>query len=71
MDLRLPTNGTGEQGTAQIAPGKPLIVIGANGAGKSRFTDALVEGTTPSLRLSALSALTHAPTLPRTHHRGR
>lgn len=57
MDLRLPTNGTGEQGTAQIAPGKPLIVIGANGAGKSRFTDALVEGTTPSLRLSALSAL--------------
>ncbi len=57
MELTLPDRGNGATARVVVSPSKPLIVIGANGAGKSRFTDALVASTTPSLRLSALAAI--------------
>lgn len=57
MELTLPGKRDGIAASVAVAPGRPLIVIGANGAGKSRFTDALVATTAPSLRLSALTAI--------------
>lgn len=41
-----------------IPKNRSVVIIGANGAGKSRFTDALIEGMTDvAFRVSALNAL--------------
>lgn len=45
-----------------VGPGRPLVVIGANGAGKTRFTRAVVDSVGDSaLHLNALNALYARP----------
>lgn len=60
MKILLPPRKNGEQDTLQASAGDRIIVIGANGAGKSRFTQRLchdAEQSLPVFRLSALHAL--------------
>ena len=57
MDILLPLKHTGERETIQSRT-RQLIIIGANGSGKTRFTERLIkdlEGR--SFRISALDAL--------------
>lgn len=59
MELTLPPRTDGGAGaTVAAAPGSPLLILGANGAGKSRFTRNVIDRLGPkALRLSALGAL--------------
>lgn len=57
MEILLPPKSTGERETI-AADTRQLIIIGANGAGKSRFTDYLISDLNGrSFKLSALQAL--------------
>lgn len=59
MNVTLPPRKDGTQpDTLELAPGRPLVIIGANGAGKTRFTRALVASLkAPALHLNALNGL--------------
>ena len=57
MDILLPPKSTGERESVKNHA-RQLIIIGANGAGKSRFTERLVNDLSgKAFRLSALKAL--------------
>lgn len=59
MNIDLPPRKNGEKsGSLNVAPGSSFVIIGANGAGKTRFTLSMVEqlGQT-AYRISALDAL--------------
>ena len=57
MKLLLPPDLKGHRNEIQT-PGRQMLIIGANGAGKTRFTDFLIEEySEKAFRLSALEAL--------------
>lgn len=57
MKLLLPPDLNGKRNEI-ITPGRQLLIIGANGAGKTRFTDYLIaDNAGTAFRLSALEAL--------------
>ncbi|MCM1503742.1 MAG: DUF4435 domain-containing protein [Muribaculum sp.] len=56
--ILLPPKLDGKRGKMDFLPGRRTIIIGANGAGKSRFTERLVaDAKVPVFRISALNAL--------------
>ncbi len=59
MEITLPPRKDGQApATIRIEAGAPSVILGANGAGKTRFTDAIINGLgKQALRLNALSAL--------------
>lgn len=58
--LILPPKLDGGRDKLNYSPGRRIIIIGANGAGKSRFTDRFISDAGVSVfRLSALNALYH------------
>lgn len=57
MEITLPARRNGAP-PATLDSGESLVIIGANGAGKTRFTDALADSLGPkAFRMSALEAL--------------
>lgn len=59
MELRLPPRSDGKPAqTISITPAMSFVIIGANGAGKTRFTDAIIQSLgDKAFSLSALDAL--------------
>ncbi len=58
--LLLPPKLDGGRDKISCGPGRRIVIIGANGAGKSRFTERFIADTEmPVFRLSALNALYH------------
>ena len=59
MDLTLPRRRDGQTPlTITLNPDSSLVIIGANGSGKTRFTDAVVRSLgDKAYRMSALDAL--------------
>lgn len=59
MELRLPPRNDGRQAqTISLSPAMSFVIIGANGAGKTRFTDAIIQSLgEKAFSLSALDAL--------------
>ena len=58
--LTLPPKLDGSREKVNYGAGRRIVIIGANGAGKSRFTERFIaDAQTPVFRLSALNALYH------------
>ena len=59
MELTLPPRSDGRKAhTITVTPAKSFVIIGANGAGKTRFTDAIIQSLgDKAFSLSALDAL--------------
>ena len=59
MDLTLPRRRDGQAPlTITLSPDSALVIIGANGSGKTRFTDSVVRSLgDKAYRMSALDAL--------------
>lgn len=60
MDITLPPRKDGSAETLQSSDCRQLVIVGANGAGKTRFSERLANDFAgPTFRLSALRALYH------------
>lgn len=58
MKLTLPARKDGQPQAVDVSPGNPLVIIGANGAGKTRFARAVVDALGgKALHLNALNGL--------------
>lgn len=58
MKISLPSRPGGDASTLTVEPGRCMIIVGANGAGKTRFTAATAEGLADkAFAISALQSL--------------